>query len=262
MMLLFEMGLASRIPRRCIDTLVEKMKSDCLQFFPFRIEDLPPGTNSYRDIPCHCQLGTLYCLLSGYGIPVDEELPWIRPWFLQYQLPDGGLNCDEAVYSRDKPHSSIVSTLPPLEALLSVSILSPDEERFLDNGAEYLLKRRLFRSISKGGIVIDESWTRLCFPRFYQYDLLRGLRFLVQWAERRGRRIPEEAVAEAVGLIRPVPGRRIVDEETKTRRGPDWNTVYPASTFELLDRASREAAWLQNEWRETLLQLGSHRMIV
>lgn len=255
MMLLFEMGLASRIPRRCVDKLVSKMKSDCLHFFPIRIEELPPGANPYGDIPCHCQLGTLYCLLLACGVDVDTELPWIRPWFVKYQLPDGGLNCDEAVYSRDTPHSSIVSTLPPLEAVLSADEWTPEEERFLDRGAEYLLQRRLFRSLSKGGVVINESWTRLCFPRFYQYDLLRGLRFLARWAERRGRRIPAEAVAEAIGLVRPIPGRRMFEEEPRTRRAPHWEVVYPASTFDLLDRASREAAWLRNEWRETLLRL-------
>jgi hypothetical protein len=39
----------------------------------------------------------------------------MRPWLRQYQLPDGGLNCDEAACVKSLK-SSMVSTLPPLEA--------------------------------------------------------------------------------------------------------------------------------------------------
>jgi hypothetical protein len=274
MMLLYEMGLAARIPRACVERLVARMKVHYLTFFPLRIEELPPGKDMLRNVSCHCQLGTGYRLLSACGVDVDAELPWIRPWFLKYQLPDGGLNCDEAAYTRPEPHSSIVSTLPPLEAVLSCAALSPEEERFLDRGAEYLLARRLFRSARTGEVIgggpaspapsdvrrpkkgaIGERWTRLSFPRFYQYDLLRGLTFLAGWAERRGRTLPADAIAEAVARVVPEPRRRVFDDETRTLRGPDWGARQPATTFPLLERASAEDAWLRNEWRETALRL-------
>src|SRR6185369_16599912 len=122
----------------------------------------------------HCQLGCVFQVLVACGVDVDARLPWIRPWFLRYQLPDGGLNCDEEAYTKATPRSSIVSTLPPLEAILlgTKRAFTPGEEKFLDRGARYLLDRRLWRSVSKGGAVIDESWRRVAFPRFYFYDLL------------------------------------------------------------------------------------------
>ena len=111
----------------------------------------------------------MYRVLAACGVEVDREVPRLRPWCLEYQLPDGGLNCDEAVYTKEVPHSSVVSTLPPLEAVLfdSPNALTEEEAGFVDRGAAYLLERRLFRSVSKAGAVIDSDWLDPCFPRFY-----------------------------------------------------------------------------------------------
>src|SRR5262249_32545141 len=137
------------------------------------------------------------------GLDAEREVPWLRAWFPRYQLADGALNCDEEAYTRPVPRGSIVSTLPPLEALLfdARGPLSPAEEAFLDRGAAYLLARRLFRSISKGGAPIDPALLEPCFPRFYHYDVLRGLAFVAAWAERRAKPLPAEAIAEAAAAI-------------------------------------------------------------
>jgi len=41
----------------------------------------------------------------------------------------------------------------------------------------YLLERRMFRSL-RTGEVIDKHWLRLSFPPFWHYDVLRGLDYL------------------------------------------------------------------------------------
>lgn len=266
MTLLFEMGLAGEIPAGLVEALVRVVSERYIRFFPLRIEDVPPGKNLLLDTACHCQLGTLYQVLTACGVDVDARLPWIRPWFLRYQLPDGGLNCDEAAYTRPTPRSSIVSTLPALEAILLAAKrpLSGEEEAFLDRGAGYMIERRLWRSVSRGGTVIDESWARPCFPRFYFYDLLRGLAFLVRWAEVRRRTLPRAAVEEAARILKEqeaddgtiAPGRRAFAAERTLRRQSDgtWARGHEAGTFPLLEAASAvgvPSPWLTRQWAWT-----------
>ena len=40
----------------------------------------------------------MFQVLAASGIDVERALPWIKPWFVRYQMADGGLNCDEAAY--------------------------------------------------------------------------------------------------------------------------------------------------------------------
>jgi len=259
--LLFEMGAVKQIPEKSIQLLLETVCKQYLDRFPFRIEDVPPGIDPVRDIFCHCALGTLYQIFFAWGLDVDRELPFARDWFLRYQLPDGGLNCDEAAYTRPEPKSSIVSTLPPMEAILNCTPrpFTSEELTFLDRGAEYLLNHRLFRSARNPDRIIDETWTKLCFPRFYNYDLLRGMTFLRSWANIRGASLPREAVGEAEEMLRfqidPATGIPIIGDSwhpkaCTTGADPkgDWKLKFPSSTFPLLElvRQPRQLApWLK-----------------
>jgi hypothetical protein len=202
MLLLHEMGLTSQIPGVAVDKIVHSLKTSYLTFFPFKEEDVPEGFDPLMHVPCHCQLGTMHQLLTTYGINVDEHLPWLRPWYSKYQMDDGGLNCDEAAYLRQSPKSSVVSTLPPLEAVLrcSNSQFSDQEKKFLDNGAGYLIGKRLFRKTSNGE-PMDAQWLGLCFPRFYHYDILRGLSFVLEWSRTFQQPLPVSAVEECIEKI-------------------------------------------------------------
>ena len=60
---------------------------------------------------------------------------------------------------------------------------------------EYLLQRRLFRSLSTGK-VIDRNWTRFSFPPTYHYDVLRGLDYLLSAGVK-----PDGRIDEAVDLV-------------------------------------------------------------
>lgn len=202
MSVLKELGLASQIPKITLDTMVHALKHHYLQFFPIRAEEIPLGTDPYRQIPCICSVGNMYSILFAAGVDVDKELPWMRPWFVKYQLPDGGLNCDESVYTKETPKSSIVSTICCLEAVLFCrnKDLTAEEVDFLNKGAEYLVRQKLFRRISDGD-VIDNDWIEIRFPRFYDYDFLRGYYFLVKWKEASGFLIPADLVEEVEKLV-------------------------------------------------------------
>ncbi len=251
MTLLWEMGLAELIPKSAVDAMVDAFRSHYLTFFPLRFDLLPPEIDTRTHVVCHCAVGTMYQVLSACEIEVDEELPWMRPWFFRYQLPDGGLNCDEEAYTKATPKSSIVSTLPPLEAVLFSTGRDFDfeEVEFLDRGAEYLIDHRLYRSVTSGEVTVPE-WLDLCFPRFYMYDVLRGLRFLARWAVVRGRSLPQTLVDEASEEIRKsltagglVPGRRPWIGETTLMLGEDgeWSDR-PESRFSLLEAVSQTDA--------------------
>ena len=263
-LLLVELGQANSVPREIVQALSNSLATHYLHQFPITLREIPADKSPQRHVMCHCGLASIDRILRECGVDVDMEHPWIRPWFKTYQLTDGGWNCDEAAYSSPTPRSSFVSTLPILESLLARGRgLDPSEIEVLDRGANYLIVRRLTRSLSKGGQHASSAWILPCFPRFYEYDLLRGLSFIVRWAEFRQSPIPEDAVAEVVELlIQQAPsddlatGRRIVDGATTIRQGPVgiWTRGHSASLFPLLEIVSTPGGpnrWLSIEWRET-----------
>lgn len=243
MLVLWEIGQASQIPRSTVEALVDKINQHNLRFFPAKGEDVPFGTDPYRQIPCHCQLGNIYQLLSACQIDVDDKMSWLRPWFLKYQLSDGGLNCDETHYARENGKSSIVSTLPCLEAMLrSAQSHTQDELEFLDRGADYLIKHRLIKRTNSEELM-HPRFAEFIFPRFYEYDVLRGLSFLTDWAVFRKKALPPEVVADAFQFIE---NRIVNDGITATRsfgvKDKSYNdsekskwSWQSASTFPLLE---------------------------
>lgn len=265
---LWESGEARRIPREAALMLAASMRRHHLDFFPIKPGELPKGKDPYRNIVCHCALGTIHQVLRDCGTDPDAALPWARGWFLKYQLPDGGWNCDEKAYLKDRPKSSIVSTVPVLEALLDFPSRTPAEDRALDAGAQYMIDHRLFRRAG-GGSVIDEAWLKPVFPRFYDYDLLRGLSLLTRWAWLRRRDLPRRAVSEAVELLeKAFPDGKVIPagpgcakDDTLAYRGGKWARE-PASTFplrEALSRATWPSAALTLHWeraRRDLENLG------
>jgi hypothetical protein len=92
MSVLFEMGMAECIPKAIAKKMLAEVKRTHLPYF-FR-EEAPADKGPDQDAPCPCAFGNIYQILSATGLDVDAELPWARGWFLKYQMPDGGLNCD------------------------------------------------------------------------------------------------------------------------------------------------------------------------
>lgn len=271
MVLLDELGLVSRIPRRAVRAMVAAIDRHFIRDFPFRLEDVPAGVDTYRNIVCHCALGTMFRLLHDCGVDVDRELGWAREWFLRYQLPDGGLNCDEGAYLRSPARSSFVSTLPVAEAVLLATDrpFDPSERTFLSGVAAYLTSRALVRSLSKNRL-IDPDWLRPCFPRFYFYDALRGLRFLANWAERTGSSIPRGAIDDPMRAIgawfeKLAPGEQPRQpHRAQGTYAPDerdrWRQIPHAPSFALLDAVGPSGAALgrlELEWREVRERLSA-----
>jgi hypothetical protein len=269
MTLLHEMGLAKQIPKQALHALVTQLKASPLTVFPIRPEDNPDQLNLSLSSHCHCSLGNIYQTLAASGIDVDGELPWMRRWFLRYQLPDGGLNCDEGAYLKNPSPSSIVGTISPLEAILlhTYRPFTAEEERFLDLGARCLLERQLIQATSNphnsDEREDEEDWLKLCFPRFYLYDVLRGLSFVVRWADRRNQTISEDSIENAVSHLE----NRFPDQQVRIGRlsyegistltqSASWDRKKkePGSLFPLLEQVSQVGAvspFLVRQWAET-----------
>jgi hypothetical protein len=113
---------------------------------------------------------------------------------LHEQLEDGGWNCEAPQSTR----SSFHTTICVLEGLLEYQKAKGATTAVTGarlRGQEYLLGRRMFRSLSTGR-VIDPDWTRFSFPTRWHYDVLWGLDYL-----RRAGVEPHQRLAEAVDLV-------------------------------------------------------------
>ncbi len=194
MMLLHEMGHTREIPPTAIEALARELENT-------------PSTEFLdgSDYHCHCALGCVYQLLAAYGLDVDGRMPWIRQWFLRYQMRDGGFNCDADAYAvEDECPSSMVGTIAPFEAVLFYTPRdwTAEEIEFLDRGASFLQERALWQGSPTRHNAEEreqsKAWTDLCFPRFYFYDVLRGLYALLSWAERRGVKLERARFAQVL----------------------------------------------------------------
>jgi hypothetical protein len=233
---LYEMGEVKQIPKSAIAKAKYILEAQTWPIFIKSAEDHPTTEidNMKMDC-CHCELAVFYMILMDYGSDLDKELPWIREWFLNHQLSDGGLNCEPDAYTHSNK-SSIISTLPPLEAILWYTNrdFTEKEAFFLDEGARYLIEHRLVCS-KQTGEIIDKEWLKPCFPRFFEYDILRGMSFLVEWSRRRNKPLPTDLLRKGVQQLESHVeasgiriGRQIFDP-----KGP-WG----GHTFALLEAVS------------------------
>ncbi|HET7501610.1 MAG TPA: hypothetical protein VFK02_11420 [Kofleriaceae bacterium] len=254
MVLLHEVVEARRIPARVAAAMADGLNALPVRIFPIHDEDWPPGSDRGRDSTCHCALGCMTQVLAACGLDVDARLPWVKPWFVRYQMADGGLNCDETAYLvTDECPSSMVGTIAPFEAmLLGDPARWTDEHRgFLARAARCLIDRQLVLGSptrhNAGERDAQADWLLPCRPRFYFYDVVRGLSALVRWAEWTGSELPRAAVAPAAehlaaafpdGVVRI--GRRAFDGKATRAPAPDgtWSVRRPASTFPLLEATS------------------------
>ncbi len=169
--------------------------------------------------------------ILGLGAYFKEPNDPLAERLLGEQLADGGWNC-EAPGSR---RSSFHTTICVLEGLLEYERAgrkSAALSRARERAENYLLERRLFRSL-RTGEVIDKRWLRFSFPAFWHYDVLRGLDYL-----RNAGIEPDERVSEAIQIVIerrhqngrwPLnllhPERIPLEMETGVGKASRWNTL-------------------------------------
>ena len=272
MRLLHELGLTSAIPARALDALTRSLNKMPFHIFPITPEEGEGIKNPFNDTGCHCQVGTMVSVLTAAQRHVRTEVPWMRRWLASYQMLDGGYNCDEGAYLvHNECPSSMVATIAIFEALLAVG---PEQWTEAERGAaermaRFLVARRLTEGSATTYNAIEQeeakAWPLLCFPRFYHYDILRGLSALVRYAELTGFEIPLQSVAPVFEQIErkadPATGalrveRQCFAEHRTVRRDAEgeWTGRGPAEEFPLLLAVSVIGGVcdpLTQEWRRT-----------
>ena len=165
------------------------------------------------------------------------------------QLDDGGWNCDAPPSRR----SSFNSTICVLEGLLEYEKAKGGSSTVREarlRGQEYLLERRLFRSLSTGNVIDRDrkgghSWTRLAFPTRWRYDVLWGLDYL-----RRAGVRSDERTRDAVELIaakQDGKGRWTLEERHAGKVHFDFEGPPGSASRWITLRARRALDWFQLE---------------
>jgi len=138
-----------------------------------------------------CINGRVVAVGSYFG----EDVQGIVDRLLGEQMADGGWNCEQ---ERGSTRGSFHTTICVLEGLLGYEQAtggSPAVVAASKRGQEYILERRMLRSLSTGE-VIDPAWTKFSFPTGYHYDVLRGLEYL-----RSAGITPDARMAGAIDLV-------------------------------------------------------------
>jgi hypothetical protein len=139
--------------------------------------------------------------VAAAGAYFGQDVRGIVDRLLAEQLADGGWNCEA---ERGSTRSSFNTTICVLDALLEVETRfgeDPLVSSARHRGQEYLLERHLLRRKSTGELIREDRksgavWTRLAFPTWWHYDVLRGLDYL-----RRAGVTPDDRISEAVDLV-------------------------------------------------------------
>jgi hypothetical protein len=269
MVALWELGEARLIPEQAVRAMITGLNALPVKVFPLRASDMPPGTDMYRHASCHCALGSMYQVIAACGLDPDRELEWALPWFVRYQMPDGGLSCDgDAYLVEGECPSSMVGTVTPLEAVL-LGPWTPERIAFADRAAAFLVERRVMLGSCTQHNAEERDrepvWLQLGFPRLYLYDVLRGARALTRWAEAREGTIPRAAIEPVIAhLTAAFPDgvarvQRRVFEGIGTRTPAGARAA--ATRFPLLEATSivgEPSRALTRQWAETrrsMLQL-------
>jgi hypothetical protein len=126
------------------------------------------------EVDCCINAGTI---VIGTYLGVDVE-PVVQR-LLSDQMPDGGWNC----WAETRPApASFASTLAVVEAFLRWERATGGTDEVREartRGEEYLLQRRLFRSLRTGDEVWPE-WSKFSYPPRWYYDLLRATDYFAQ----------------------------------------------------------------------------------
>jgi len=110
------------------------------------------------------------------------------------QLDDGGWNCEAPKSCRSSFHTTIC-VLDGLLAYERAGRKSPAVTKARKKAENYLLERRMFRSLRTGEI-INKRWLRFSYPTFWHYDVLRGLDYLRNAGVK-----PDNRVREAIEIV-------------------------------------------------------------
>jgi hypothetical protein len=147
--------------------------------------------------------GEVDCCINAYtlanGAWLGADVSALAEWFPGHRLADGGWNCE---WVDGSTRSSFHSTLNVLKGLLYYEVETGGTDALREArkaGEEYLLQRRLLRTLSTGELV--GPWaTTFAYPFRWQYTALRAADYFLAAARHDGVP-PDPRLAEAIEVI-------------------------------------------------------------
>jgi len=240
LVVLMDLGLdpASKQARKMIDRIDKRLVFKHLNHRPYLHGETEPCINGR---------------ILGIGSYFKEPNDALAKQLLGEQLEDGGWNCEAWPFLSPKrpssQRSSFHTTICVLEGLLEHERAGRKSAAVIKarkRAENYLLERRMFRSLRTGKIV-DKRWLRFSYPSFWHYDVLRGLDYLRNAGIKPDSRVRE--AIEAVMARRHQNGRWPLnllhpehiplEMETSVGSASRWNTL----------RALRVLRWYNNATR-------------
>ncbi len=185
-----------------------------------------------------CLTGNMIRTLLVFGYADDRRVKRAIEWMPAQQLEDGGWNCN---YPEKKvKHSSFMSTIEPLWAYSEIprAKWTRKMKRSIEDGAEFLLMHRVYKSDHHHWKHSLPFSTALHFPMYYYYDALHGLRVLAKLGYG-----DDERVKDAVHLVlskRSPDGKWLLEG--------DWSREPEAQQRKRKALVEVEELWKPSKW--------------
>lgn len=185
-------------------------------------------TVAYSDV---CVNGMILTVAGHFNIG-SEAIEGIVDYLLDARMSDGGWNCE---YYHQASHSSLHTTISVIEGLETWlgsggTYRKEEIERALDEGIDFILRHRLYKS-ERTGETIKDDFFKFCFPVRWKYDILRCLDLFRKFS------VPyDERMDEALAIVRKaggIAGRwkaasqagKVYFQAEKNGQDSTWNTL-------------------------------------
>jgi len=238
------------------DKTLKPMQEQCYRVWLSKEHEKYIRTINGRVRRCASQEGNCIYYSLALGL-ADERTEELAARLIKWQWDDGGWNCDK---NPEASKSSFHETLIPLRGLARYAKLSgdPKAERAVARAGEVFLKRYLYKRSSDGKIM-DKNFITLHYPSYWHYDILFGLKVMVEAGL-----IEDPRCAEALDLLEskqlpdggfPAEDRyyRVDDKKLSGHSHVDWggtsklrmNPFVTLDALMVLKQAGRLASLLQ-----------------
>jgi hypothetical protein len=150
-----------------LDASVPQIKKLAETLFRYKLRLSSPFNFFYEEM---CISANTARMLTTFGYADDPRVKKLFDWLIEDQRADGGWNCSQGT-------PGTLDVWEPLAAFAALpkSKRSPKMEAAVDRGAEFYLKRGMFREGKPYA-----PWLRLHYPNHYFYDILVGLDVLTR----------------------------------------------------------------------------------
>jgi hypothetical protein len=159
------------------DEALKPLLEQCYQAWLSKAHEKHIQTIRGRVRRCASQEGNCIYYSLALGL-ADQRTEELVTRLIRWQWEDGGWNCDK---KPEASKSSFNETLIPLRGLARYAKLTgdPKAKQAAERAAQVFLRRRLFIKLSDGKL-IDKNFVKLHYPNYWHYDILFGLKVLME----------------------------------------------------------------------------------